>query len=468
MEKMRYQWMDVCGECGECEDHQRCADARKKLRPYIGIRPTSDGFDCALPIAIDSHSVCAYGCLYCFAENLVTHRGGRTKPIGQTPLRAIERLFSGSDGKKYNIWQEALKYDRRNEGGYPTPVQLGAICEPGDHIERQQGWLIEFCRLAIKYNQPVRISTKGTVFALKDYLEVFSEAPHLFWVAFSIISPDDKLLQKVDRRAPNATERLKAMAALSKIGVKTALRFRPLFPGLSDSTPRYPHAYRTLIEKAADAGASAISYEVGFVPGLQTAETRWRWDEMSRILNVPFTELYKKFGPTMACMRPPPVWTENIMHAIRDEAHDNDMDVGVSDPVWKQLTDTGCCCGIMPDDPVFGNWQEESATNQLLIAKNTGKLIGPNDIIPDWAWKLQIADIINPGVGPKIAYKLRHHTWGDQLHTTWNKTGHQRSPLNYFQGALMPDHVDEDGDVFYKYIGLKRSYPKKMRYWKVD
>ena len=466
MSEMRWEWMVPCGECGECKGRVLCEPARKKLRRYSGIRPTSDGFDCALPVSIDSHSVCSYGCYYCFSDNLVQHRIGREQDIGQTPLREIEKLFSG-EGKRYETLRRALKYDRRNAAGYPTAVQLGAICDPCDNIERNQGWLLKFIELAIKYNQPVRMSTKGRIFQSKEYQAAIAQAPHLFWVAFSIISPDDELLEQIDRRAPNATQRLETMKILSGLGVKTSLRFRPMLPGLSDRTPRYPEAYRVLIEKAAEAGAVAVSYEVVFVPGTMTKDLKWRWGEIERITKVPFKQLYKQFGPTQACMRPPYTWTENIMHAVAEVSHRNGMVVGVSDPCWKQLTDSGCCCGIMPDDPVFGNWQTESATNQLLIAKTTGKILGPEDIIPEWAYKQGMPGMINLGPGPQSAWGKSHIHWSDRLRRVWNGMEKQRSPLNYFQGALMPDHVDERGDVFYRYEGLKRQYLGQTPYWSV-
>jgi DNA repair photolyase len=437
------------------------------MRDYSGIRFTSDGFDCALPVAIDSHSVCSYACLYCFSDNLINHREQRSRKLGQTSLRQVESFFSGGGGKRFDLLRKALRYDRPNANGYPAPVQLGAINDPCDHIERQQGWLLEFIKLAIKYEQPVRISTKGTVFQLPEYQRAVAEAPHLFWVAFSIITPDDELIEQSDRMAPNATEWLKTMKILSDLGCSTSLRFRPIMPGLSDSTPRYPEAYRVLIEKAAAAGAKAISYEVGFVPGIMTKDVRWRWQRMSSISGVPYRELYRQFGPRQACMRPPAVWTENIMHAIAEVGHKHDMTLGVSDPVWKQLTDTGCCCGILPDDPVFGNWEAESATNQLLIAKETGKLLGPDDITPDWAYDAGLAGLVYPGVGPKAAWEHRHTKWSDKLRDVWNNPGKERSPLSYFQGALLPDHRDDNGDLFYRYEGLKRHYPDKVPFWKV-
>lgn len=464
----RWKRVDTCDECDGCEDHKLCLPIKTKLRSYKGTRPTSDGFDCALPFCIDSHSVCAYGCLYCFADNLIEHRAMKGFSIGQTSLREVEAVFSGGGGQKAELYREMLKYNQK-VNGYPCPVQLGALNDPCDAIERQQGWLLDFMGLAVKYRQPVRISTKGDLFLIKEYLDAISKAPELFWVAFSIITPDDDLIRRIDRRAPVTSERLQCMKNLSKRGVKTSLRFRPILPGVSDATPKYPKAYKVLIEKSKEVGAVAISYETGFTPGCATSDIKAKWNLMSRITGVPYLDLYKTFGKNQACTRPSYFWIEDIMHAIYEEAKKCGLTVGVSDPVWKQLTETGCCCGILPDDPVFGNWQRESATNRLLEAKNNGqKEIRLQDIIPAWAEKVIAGDdMVAPGVGPGVAYKRRHWTWVDVLTELWNNPGKERSPLNYFQGALKPKRRDKEGNLVYEYVGLKRQFLDNVPFWRV-
>lgn len=461
----RHERVNTCGECGECRSNV-CQEVRQELRGYSGIRFTADGFDCALPVTIDSHSVCSYGCLYCFAPNLIQHRESSKNRVGQMSLKTIEGIFSGKPGKTADRFRKALKYDRRNKDGYPCPVQLGGLTDPCDNIERQQGWLLKFIDLAIKYNQPVRISTKGRLLQLPEYLDRLHKAPHLFWVAFSLITPDDEVLAKIDRRAPSATERLKTMAMLSKIGVKTSLRFRPILPGISDRTPNEPKAWKTLIHKAADAGACAISYEVAFTPGMATVDLKERWSAIESVSRVPMRRYYRSFGPIQACTRPAFAWTEEIMHSIADEGHECGMVLGVSDPVWKQLGDTGCCCGILPEDPVFGNWQEESATNQLLMSKWTGKEITLDDITPAWSRETRMADMVNLGVGPKWSYDRRHKTWADNLADIWNDLNAERGPMSYFQGALEPVRRDEDGNMVYRYKGLERQH-LKAPYWDV-
>lgn len=465
--QIRFERIDTCKECGyTCKGLNVCDTVKKKMRKYGGIRFTADGFDCALPVAVDSHSICSYECLYCFTDNIFGHREASKKnEPGQTSLVTLENIFSGKPGKFADLVRKALKYDARNENGYPCPIQLGAICDPTDNIERQQGWLLDFIKLCNKYNQPVRISTKGNLFLTDEYLDAISEKPHLYWVAFSIITPDDERLAKIDRYAPSATERLKSMERLSKRGVKTSLRFRPLIPGLSDSTPKHPKAYRELIERAAEAGARAISTEVVFVPGMMTKEMKRKWREIEKITGVPIVQIYKSFGKNQACIRPAYTWTEGIMHAVVEEAKKNGMTVGVSDPVWKQLGETGCCCGILPDDPVFGNWQRESATNRLLEAKETGKEIRSEDIIPEWAYYQTKQGMCSVNAGPRTMYKGRHYTWADELRDSWNDLEKERGALSYFQGALVP--VRKEGkEIVFKYKGLERQY-LDAPYWKL-
>jgi len=402
---------------------------------------------------------------------LLSHRDARGRSVGQTSLSVLEGVFSGS--RKFSQdFHQALRYDKK-KNGYPCPIQLGAINEPFDNIERQQGWFFGFADLVYKYKQPVRVSTKAKLLQRPDYLKKIGEHPELWWFAFSIITPDDEILEKVDWRAPNASERFKSMKCLSDIGVKTSLRFRPILPGISDRTKKFPKAYKVLIQKAAEAGAKAISYEVGFVPGGMTVDLKRRWKILEQIAGVPFIQLYKSFGGLQSCIRPPYEWTENIMHAIYEEAKKCGMTVGVSDPVWKQLTESGCCCGILPDDPVFGNWEPENATNMLLKSKKTGCTIEARDIIPPWAYTAKLDGMVNPGVGPKVNWDRRHETWADRLWGTWNITSGQRSPLNYFQGALMPVKKEPSTfrkgglEIIYKYVGLQRKRPECIPYWRI-
>lgn len=464
----RYERVPVCAEClkhsSSCGGINACKNIKTILRSYGGIRLTADGFDCALPITIDSHSVCSFSCTYCFSPNIRGHREGESKPVGQTPLKDIEDLFSGKN-KSFDVFRKALKYDQK-QNGYPCPVQLGGLTDPLDNIERNQGWFLKFVEIAKKYNQPVRISTKGNLFLEEEYLKALSDRPELFWVAFSIISPDDKLMSKIDVGVPAPSERLQCMKNLTDIGVKTSLRFRPLIPGISDSTPDYPRAYADLINMAADAGARAISYEVAFLPMLDP-NVHEKWSKIEEITGIPYRDVYYKFGKVQACTRPSYRWTEQIMHAIYKVAKSRNLAIGVSDPTWKQLNTYGCCCGVSDKDSVFGNWQKENATNQLCLARDTGKQLRPEDVIPKWAYETNADRLYRPAIGASGACFRKYFNWSDKLAEQWNNLESERGPLQYFQGALRPVKREESGDVVFEYVGLKRENPEKTPYWSI-
>jgi len=457
----------VCKECRDfglaCPDGKKCEPIRNiEPRSYSGIRHTADGFDCALPVAIDSHSTCAYECLYCFSDNILNHKNKQDR-FGQTSLKTIENIFKDKTLQEKSHWhiKKALKYDNRNKNGFPCPVQLGALCDSCDSIEQNEGWLLEFIDLAIKYEQPVRISTKGGVFLIPEYLNKLKKAPHLFWVAYSTITDDDEMLKKVDRYATTATQRIQSVKNLTNIGVKTSLRLRPIMLGITDKN----NAYERLINKFADAGSIAVSCEVGFYPQAIPNANKWKWELLSQISGYDLKKIYSSFGKKQACTRPSYLWTENIMHRIAEITKERGMTLGVSDPVWKQLGETGCCCGIKQEDEVFGNWETENATNALLNAKKTGKNIYFKDIVPEWSKTCLSASMVNPGAGPTVLYRVNHETWEDVLRSTWNDIGKQRSPMNYFQGALQPNGFDENNDRIYIYKGLDRKYLKTQ--WKV-
>lgn len=452
---------EVCKTCHDtginCPDGQRCSGFRQtEFRDFGGVRLTADGFDCALPVTIDSHSVCSYGCVYCFSDNIRGHATNWDRPIGETSLAMIEKIFCGEPSSaKIANFQKALKYDNRNAQGFPCPVQIGGLCDPCDSMEQNRGWLLKFIKLAIKYNQPVRMSTKGAIFLIPEYLNAIAERPDLFWVAFSIITNDDAMSALIDRGCPTTSMRLKAMAALHSVGVKTSLRLRPMIAGITDRN----QGHIDLIKRAADAGSHVVSYETMFYPSVIPEHKKNDWRVITLATNIDHKKIYKSFGRMQPCTRPAYTWTENIMHEVKEVAHENGMKVGVSDPVWKQLTDYGCCCGIDPEDPVFGNWERENATNALLMARD-GVIdeITLDHIIPPWASNTPVSDLVNQGAGPLVAHKTRYRTWADKLTDDWNNPSRVRSAMNYFQGALQVNGKDKNGNLTYKFVGLQRQH----------
>jgi DNA repair photolyase len=451
-EKLRYQKVNTCKECGGCDDFKSCVSAKAKLDDtYKGIRFSADGFDCALPVSMDTHTMCSYSCIYCFSNFLEGHNQSAIK-LKQYNLKRLENVLRG-DNKTYRALYLGLKRDQKQ----PCPIQLGAINDPFDNIERQQGWALKLPALLKKYNQPCRISTKGTLLGCKDYLKAFS-MPEIFWVAFSIISIDDDLLTKIDRHAPPPSARIKTMRKLSKRGVATSLRFRPIMPNLSDKTSKHPQACRELIEKCADAGAKAVSMEAIFTPSVIKPEKKQDWNLLEEILKIPLRQIYKvnrvKGG---ACNRLSREFAEDIFYTARETAHKCGMTFASSDPLFKHLNDTGCCCGIQPDDPVFGNWQRENATNVVVEAReNPGKRFSAKEAIPRWAYMQSMKGMCFATNAKSMVFA--NTTWAEKLERGWNDIKSNRGVLYYLQGILKPVGVNADGDIEYVYDEPVRKY----------
>ena len=460
-----------CGNCTlQCSGRSFCNPFKDKLRDYNGIRYTADGFDCALPIAIDSHSTCSFRCMYCFSNYLMrdpnrkeAYCGGveSAYAVGQQNLTVIEKLISGHCDPTSRLGRMHQAIMEVGGNGMRCPVQFGALGDPFDNIERHQGWALEALKVFNKYDQPVRVSTKGGVL-LQDprYLKAIGVRPELYWFAFSTISIDESVLSQIDKDAPSPQDRLKSMKLLTKLGCRTSLRFRPILPGISDSTKKHPKAWRDLIRAAADAGASAISMEFSFVPGNRAPHIDNMWKEIEKVAQIPIVSHYEDTTTAKGtCLRSSRAWKEDLTMAIYEECKRlGCYTFGISDPHFKELNDTGCCCGIKPDDPVFGGWQRNNATMAVVKArqawekkvKGDARLVSAADGIPAWSNDVLLTDMVCMA-GPKTQYKVAHRTWADKLRLTWNDLEGPRGPLQYFEGVLWPVKRAENGDVLYEY-----------------
>lgn len=451
----RHKRVNTCKECGKAAagvcDTTYCSPFKESLRDYDFIRMTADGFDCALPVSMDSHTACSYGCLYCFAGFLQGH--DNKKKVGQGSIKKLEAILSGeSQSKKSKVIRKALK---RDQEGQPCPLQWGALSDPFDEIERQQGWALEICKVLRKYNQPTRISTKGKLFLEDEYLDAVSY-PEIFSVAYSLITVDNDVLAKIDKGAPTADERLECMKRLSDRGVKTILRMRPIMPSVTDSTPNHPQAWKELVYRGAEAGADSLSAEVLFVPGGRKKREDERFAKMEQITGVPLREWYENITIAYGkCIRPSRAWTRDFMTELVDYAHKCGLKVGISDPVMAELGDTPCCCGIMPDDPVFGNFEKETAKRCVVEGRQLAEE-GKNsywkleDVMPKWADDVLKSQMVFM-IGRENTWKQRNLTWYDEIKKTWNDFSGNRGVLKYFEGLLKPVRRDEDGNVVYKY-----------------
>lgn len=481
---VKNEFKEICKACGMCGG-KNCAALQNDIQTSSaipdkfpadyngGIRFTSDAMDCALPISIDSHNGCSYSCLYCFAFSLQRAYDKNAAALRraiksgtfyhQFPLRSLEKFLARES--KSVMYRKM--YPMLDSG---LPVQYGALGDPFDDLEIASGYSLKALELFIKYKVPVRISTKGAI-ALQDpkYRKVIEKNPENFWFAFSIISNSDEIIKKIDINAPTTSERLKAMKLVTDMGCWSSLRFRPFIPGVSDSYPGEPEAWRTLISRARQAGAMSISFEFIFLNSELTPRQAAMYRLMFRQMGNPnFAEEWKAMSdPRESCLRGTRKWKYEITMKVREHCHNIGMVFGISDPHFKEFNDYGCCCGIAPNHPTHGKWSRRQLTNVILEMKkayDAGKPMKVNylDWAPQWAHETKVQEMISQRDWHNSRVNIKQ-TFGDAMRNKWNNPAHPRSPFVYFEGVMRPTGIDKaTQDLVYEYRPWDKDFDRDL------
>lgn len=474
----RSDYLEICDACGLCEKMElkpgsMCASLSQQAsikfeypeefpQTYGGLRFSADAMDCSVPIAIDSHSGCSYNCLYCFSNNLqrAFDRNSRIRDVAleggslykQWPIDKLEKFLA----RENKDVQSQAMYTMMDRG---APIQLGALGDPFDDLELHSGWAKKAIPLFIKYKQPVRVSTKGGV-ALQnpEYLRLLEKSPDQFWVAWSIICNDDERMAKVDVNAPVTSERLKAMKNLTDIGVRNSLRFRPFLPGLSDAYPGEPEAWRVLIERARAAGAGAISFEHIFLSSMLTPRQKAMYQLMFRAMDRPdFGDWWNsQSNQAEVCRRATRSAKYDMTMKVVGTCKKLGMNVGISDPHFKELNDTGSCCGFPEEDEWFGKWSRRQMTEVIVQARKAHergetRLFNYADWKPEWARMMPLNHMVSPRNWHDYR-RTKYKTADDWMRNKWNNPKHPRGPYQYFGKVLIPIGKDVNtGDLVYEY-----------------
>ncbi len=132
-------------------------------------------------------------------------------------------------------------------------VGLGSMNDPYMPLEATRRLTRGALELLARFRFPLHLITKGTL-VTRD-VDLLQEIGRVFAaVSLSITTPDDALAAKLEPKAPPSSERFAALATLRRAGIPAGVTLMPVLPFLEDD----PEAIRTLVERAAQAGASWI------------------------------------------------------------------------------------------------------------------------------------------------------------------------------------------------------------------
>jgi DNA repair photolyase len=325
------------------------------------------------------------------------------------------------------------------------PIQFGGLSDQFDGYERKYGKTYELLKFLKEINYPICFSTKAAwVFFNDKYRELFRGADN--WnMKFSIITLDEEAARKIEVGVPSPRERLAAMheyTQLSKGGA--TLRLRPFIIGVTDKT------YLDLIREAAKAGASAVTTEFFCLEMRSVNHAREKYNTISEVCGFDIVDFYRKHSAGSGYLRLNRKIKEPYIRKMQELCKELGLRFYVSDAHFKECSDNCCCCALNPD----WNYSRGNFSAALQIAKKTGK-VHWKDIEPDMyflnfnanrATECQIARS-----SCERMTRFTDMTMKDFLHYLWNDPTQGQSPYKIFAGVLVPDGLDEDKNIIYRY-----------------
>lgn len=409
---------------------------------YFSPRWSNEVADCSMPMTFDTYSNCAFGCIYCFAQfqrglnrGVGTAQKYKAKEVDFVNVERVKKMFLYPDqfGGQFADYIKARKV-----------MQWGGMSDQFDGFERKYGKTLELLRFFKEINYPLCFSTKATWWT-KDprYMELFTGQAN--WnVKFSIITLDEAKAKVIEQGVPSPQERLKAIERIAKAGAGGAtLRLRPFVIGVS--TP----SYLDLIRQASERGATAMSTEF-FCMEQRSPTLKAERAKFEALCGFDLFAFYRKYSNQNGYLRLNHKVKEPFIKKMKALCDELGMRFYVSDAHFKEYCCNGSCCGL----PASWNYSRGQFCEALQVAKKKG-FVEWADIKADiYALLSNIpwsrADGFNTNSCEKRA-KFADMSMADYMQYLWNNPQNGQSPYKLFEGVLVPNGKDKEGNLVYGY-----------------
>jgi DNA repair photolyase len=203
----------------------------------------NDSPDVGFEQSINPYRGCEHGCIYCYARPTHCFLGHSAGLDFETKLYA-----------KVNA-AELLERELADPRYVPKYIALGAVTDPYQPIEREQGITRAVLEVLDRTHHPVGIVTKSALVTRDIDILAAMARRNLVKVAVSITTLDRTIARKMEPRAATPPRRLEAIRALSAAGVPVAVMVAPIVPAITDSE----------IERIMTAAYAAGAREAGYV-----------------------------------------------------------------------------------------------------------------------------------------------------------------------------------------------------------
>lgn len=403
---------------------------------YQSPRWSGEVADCSMPLTFDTYDNCSFGCVYCFSQYQRGIGSGKedylAKQVRSVNPQRVRDIFTL---KKESQFSEYIRQRRT--------IQWGGLSDQFDGYERKHGVTLELLKLFKELDYPISFSTKSTWWLQdKRYTDLFKGQKN--WnCKFSIITADPEMAAKIEKGVATPQERIDAIRRFSELDAGGAtLRLRPFIIGVSSKT------YKALIREAAAAGATAMTTEFFCLERRSVNIARDNYKAISDAIGHDIVDFYARNSAGSGYLRLNRAIKEPYVRKMRDLCHEVGMRFYVSDAHFKEACDNACCCGL-PDDWKISRCQFSEA---LQLCRRNGRVtfseIGGDADFLEFPWGA--AEGFNTGSVERRA-KFAGMTMRDYLRWLWNNPKAGQSPYAMFEGVMLPDGLDEHGDVIYRW-----------------
>ena len=416
------------------------AENNKHMAYYNSPRWTNEIADFSMPMTFDTYSNCSFGCLYCFSQFQRAIGGAKENYLNKNVTHVnpdkIKRMFTEPD-KYAGQFAEYIKQRR--------VMQWGGLSDQFDGYERKYGVTLELLRFFKEIDYPLCFSTKATWWTKDERYMELVRGQRNWNFKFSIITKDEAKARIIEMGVPTPKERLNAIERIANADAGGAtLRLRPFIIGVSTPT------YLDLIREAGNRGATALSTEFMCVE-MRSNELKSKMPIFNELCGFDFWNFYKQYSVSSGYMRLNRKVKEPFIRNMEQVCREIGMRFYVSDAHFKELCHNGSCCGLPPT----WNYSHGQFCEALQIAKNKG-CVYYSDISKDIEQLHRYNWARTEGYNKQSSEKKAHFygmTMANYMRWLWNNPQSGQSPYKLFEGILIPNGKDEDGNLIYTYAG---------------
>ena len=202
----------------------------------------NDSPDVGFSQSVNPYRGCEHGCVYCFARPSHAY-------LDLSPGLDFEtRLYAKTNAA------ERLRHELARPGYVAAPIALGINTDAYQPIERRYRITREVLEVLAECRHPVSFVTKSAMIERDLDLLAAMARDRLVTVYFSVTTLDNRLASRMEPRASAPRAKLRAMRALSDVGVPVGVMVAPVVPMITD------HEIEHILEAAHDHGARAAGY----------------------------------------------------------------------------------------------------------------------------------------------------------------------------------------------------------------